>query len=251
MLIDCHCHLSFPEFASDRQSVLESLKSDFYAVIESTINLTGTETALKTFADEPLVRFALGFHPYYAAECDEAVVARYAGLIEENKRVVAIGEVGLDYKSEAPLEIQKAAFERFIDLAKELDLALVIHNRGFKEQLLKIVKEKGIKKVIFHCFSQDKEFLQEVIAGGYYVSFAGNLTYKNAHLLKEAAKSAPLDKILSESDCPYLAPQVIRGKRNDPRYVKEVIKEIAALKGKDEGEVEEAVLANAKNIFRI
>ena len=139
MFIDCHCHLSFPEFSADLHSVIDGLKPDFYAAIESTINLSNTENALKTFADEPLVRFALGFHPYYAAECDEAVVARYAGLIEENKRVVAIGEVGLDYKSEAPLEIQKAAFERFIDLAKELDLALVIHNRGFKEQLLKIV----------------------------------------------------------------------------------------------------------------
>jgi TatD DNase family protein len=251
MLIDCHCHLSFPEFSADLNSILDELKPDFYAVIESTINLSNTEKALKLFADQPLIRFALGFHPYYAADCNDTLVARYAELIEENKRVVAVGEVGLDYKSEASFEAQKAAFERFIDLAKELDLALVIHNRGFKDKLLRIVKEKGIKKVIFHCFSQDKEFLQEVISCGFYVSFAGNLTYKNAHLLKEAAKVAPLDKILSETDCPYLAPQVIRGKRNDPGYVREVIKEIALLKGKGEQEVGEAVLENAKNIFKI
>ena len=251
MLIDCHCHLSLPEFSPDLSKILEELKVNFFRVIESTINPENTKKALKLFKDTPLVNFALGFHPYYCDTFNKQILKEYARIIELNNNIIAIGEVGLDIKSKAGLDKQKEVFSEFIDLAKQFNLPVIVHNRGFKETALSIIKEKRIKKVIFHCFSQDKDFLNQIIKNGFLVSFAGNLTFKNAYSLRDAAKNCPNSNILSETDSPYLAPQIIRGKRNTPQYVKEVIKEIAAIKENDSQLIQKITLDNAKNIFNL
>ena len=251
MLIDCHCHLSFPEFSADLDDTLIKLKNSFYRVIESTVNLENSKRALALFSDCDIINFALGFHPYYAEEFSDELLKEYTKLIDGNKRIVAIGEVGLDIKSKASLDKQKDVLSAFIDLSKQFDLPLVIHNRGFKETPLKLVKEKGLKKVIFHCFSQDKEFLQDLIDNGYFASFAGNITFRNASAIKQAAGCCPESNILSETDSPYLAPQIIRGKRNSPLYVKEVVNEIAKIKNKEAPQIQNSILKNAQYVFRI
>ena len=251
MLIDCHCHLSFPEFSQDLKLILEQIKGDFYAVIESTVNLENTQKALSLFSDYEFVYFSLGFHPYYAGEFKREILDKYIDVIEENKRVVSIGEVGLDIKSKASLEEQKRVFLEFLDLAVQFDLPVIIHNRGFKESIIDLLRKKRVKNVVLHCFSQDVEFLDLAVKNRYFISFAGNLTFKNSYSLKECAKKAPLEFILSETDSPFLAPQKIRGKRNTPLYVREVIEEISRQKEKERAEIEEVVLKNAKEVFNI
>lgn len=251
MLIDCHCHLSFPQFKDNLSGILEEVKNSLYGLIESTINLQNATQTLRLLGDKKFVFFSLGFHPYHAREFTENIIKECAHIIENNERIVAIGEIGLDVKSATPLDIQAKVFSEFLDLAKQFNLPLVIHNRGFKEKILTLVKEKKVKKVVFHCFSQDKEFAKDIINQGYFISFAGNITFKNAHLLREAAKETPLDYILSETDAPYLAPQIIRGRRNNPLYVDEVVKEISLIKNKVKEEIENSILNNAKSIFGI
>jgi len=148
-----------------------------------------------------------------------------------------------------PLRRQIEVFKEFLSLAKEFNLTAVIHNRGFKDTILDIITEAGPERVVFHCFSQDKEFLERVTAKGYFVSFAGNITFKNAALIKEAARDVSLDKLLVETDAPFLAPQLIRGKRNEPVYVKEVIKEIAALKEVESGYLEKVLVDSFRRAF--
>ncbi|MBN2119913.1 MAG: YchF/TatD family DNA exonuclease [Candidatus Omnitrophica bacterium] len=251
MLIDCHCHLSFPDFSNDLDKVLKSLENSLYAAIESAVNLENARNAIKLFSGCNLIKFSLGFHPYYAQDFNPGVIQEYSRFIENNKRIVAIGEVGLDTKSTVAIEKQKEVFSEFMDLAKEYNLPLFIHNRGFKETILKMLKEKGLKKVVFHCFSQDKEFIKEVASCGYFASFATNITFKKADILREAIKLAPEELILTETDSPYLAPQAIRGKRNNPLYVKEGLMEIARIKNKDPNAMKEIILENAKRIFNI
>jgi len=231
--------------------ILSGLENNFYRVIESTISPENTRNALDKLSECELVNFALGLHPYHAGEFGKQILKEYTKAIDDTKKIVAIGEVSLDLKSKISIDKQKDVFLEFIDLAKQFDLPLLIHNRGFKETILKLIKEKNIKKVIFHCFSQDRDFLEQLSKGGYFISFAGNITFKNASAIQEAAKVCPLENILSETDSPYLAPQVIRGKRNNPLYVKEVVNKIAIIKNKSTRQIEDTILKNAKNVFKI
>ncbi|RKY27711.1 MAG: hypothetical protein DRP61_03575 [Candidatus Omnitrophota bacterium] len=251
MLVDCHCHLSFPDFSLDLETLLRELKDKFYALIESSVNLDNTQKALETFSNYDFFYFSLGFHPHYAQEFNKEVLKKYADLINQNKKIVAIGEIGLDIKSKVSLDKQKEVFLEFLDLAFQFQLPVVIHNRGFKESILGFLQEKKIKKVVLHCFSQDLDFLEVAVKKNYFLSFSGNITYKNARFLRECVKKAPSELILSETDSPFLAPQIIRGKKNNPLYVGEVIKEIALLKDREVEDIEEAVLKNAKEVFRI
>lgn len=251
MLVDCHCHLSFPEFSSDLESLLEKIEEGFYGVIESTINLENTKKALATLSQYEFIYFSLGWHPYYAEEFRKEVIEEYLSIIKNFRRIVSIGEVGLDVKSKASLEEQKKVFLEFVDLAVQLDLPLVIHNRGFKDTIISILREKKIKKVVFHCFSGDLEFMDWAVKNGYFISFAGNLTFTNSYGLRECAKKAPLESILVETDSPFLAPQKVRGKRNNPFHVKDVLEEVSRQKLEEFSRVEEAVLRNAKEVFKL
>lgn len=251
MFVDYHCHLSFPKFKEDYKKILNDIENDFYCVVESTINSENTSNALNLLSKYQKVRFTLGFHPYYAEEFNEKILENYKEIIKTNSKIIGIGEIGFDYKSKAPFKKQKQAFTKLLKFAQELNLPITIHNRGFNEEVLKILKAEKIKKVVFHCFSQNREFMKKVTDKGYYISFAGNITFKNAPDLRKAVKEAPLDLILSETDSPFLAPQCIRGKRNTPKSVQEIIKKISELKQKDQTVIRQSILENGRRIFNI
>jgi len=251
MLIDTHSHLSFSQYDDDRQAVLDRIRDDLYALIEVSVNRHTTHQMLNMFPREQKIYYAVGFHPHYAHEFEPGVVFSYRVLLRGNPRIKALGEIGLDVQSPVPMDVQLPVYERMVRLGRECEMPVVVHNRGCDRDILKPLEENALETVVFHCYSSDRTFMETVTGRGWHVSFAGNITFKNAHQLREAATHAPLGSILVETDCPYLAPQRIRGQRNDPTGVRDVIAEIARLKNMPVDELEEIVLENAKKVFDI
>jgi len=251
MLIDSHCHLSSSEFDLDRKAILKEAEGKFYALIESTLDLETADKVFSLFDRQKLIYFSLGFHPYYADKFSSESLKVLSSYIDSNPKIKAVGETGLDYKSKIGLEIQEKMFLSLLDLAKQADLPLIIHNRGFEDKIIRFLKENKVKKAVFHCFSYDKSFVEKISGKGFFASFSANITFKKADSLREAVKEMPLERILTETDSPFLAPQVVRGKRNSPLYIPEVVKTISQVKGVSEEKVISSVLSNAKSLYRI
>jgi TatD DNase family protein len=176
-----------------------------------------------------------------------------AGLCA-NKKVVAVGETGLDYfENPIPKEVQKKAFALHIRLAVEKKLPLILHGRNADTDMLEVLAKegRGLVKGVFHCFSGDAAYARQVLDAGFMVSFTGVITFKNAHAVRETVKSVPLERMMIETDCPYLAPQAFRGKRNEPSYVVHVAEKIAELKQLSFDEVAEKTSANAVKFFSL
>ena len=192
----------------------------------------------------------MGVHP---ADAPDDLDEEEINFIRAHKdKIVAVGEIGLDYHHMSmSKEKQAENFRIQIRLAKELDLPIVVHSRDAAEDTLQILIEEEAKKVVFHCYTYDLEFAKKVWGHGYYTSFSGVVTYKNAASIQEAAKHAPLDLIMIETDCPFLAPQSIRGQRNDMSYVIEVGEKVAELRGEPAEKIAEATAKNAERFFGI
>ena len=232
MLIDTHVHLNFPQFKSiDTAELLKRAKennvdlminagSDYQSCID-TIDLANKYSNIYA---------AIGIHPHHAEEITDDIFLKIEKL-SKKPRVVAIGEVGLDYyydnsKKEAQIHI----FKKFIDLASSLDLPLIIHDREAHADILNILKEElKSKKLrgVMHCFSGDVEFAKEILALGFYISFTGPITFKNGYKARETAKSIPIEKLMVETDCPFLAPEPFRGKTNEPAFVRFIAEKLA------------------------
>ena len=225
MLIDTHCHLDFSEFDSDRELVIErAKKAGVNYIINIGSSFDGSQKSVDLATKYDGIFASIGIHPHHAEEVTEPIFTEIKKLTE-NKKVVAIGEVGLDYfKSPSPPENQKNLFIKFIELAKKRKLPLVIHSREASRDTLDILKNEYNKPIpgVMHCFSGDRKVLDEVIELGLYVSFTCNLTFKNAKNLREIAKTVPPERLLLETDAPFLAPQTYRGKRNEPAYITEL-----------------------------
>lgn len=264
-LIDTHCHLDFPEFDADREDVI---KRAFAAGVKYIINVASSiEGSRKSvgLADkyDPIYA-SVGIHPHDAKEADDNTFSELKELAK-NKKVVAIGEVGLDYyRNLSPREAQRAAFIKFVALAKETRLPLIIHCReakedlssaaSAKEDLLSILKEEATPSVngVVHCFPSDKEFLKAALDIGLYVSFTCNITFKNASASRQMIKDlVPIDKLLLETDAPFLAPEGLRGKRNEPSYLTYLAAEIAGLKGITPEDVARVTSRNSKKLFGV
>ena len=195
---------------------------------------------------------AVGIHPCDCEELTDEELDRMKKTASENVRVVAIGEMGLDFHHmSSSKEIQEEVFRKQIRLAKELDLPCVVHSRDAAEETLAILIDENAEKAIFHCFSYDYEFAQKVWAKGYHTSFSGVVTYPKATDVQEAAAKAPAELILIETDCPYLAPQSHRGKRNEMAFVVEVGRKVAELRGVSEEEYARLLTRNLKNSLYI
>lgn len=192
----------------------------------------------------------LGVHPHNANELTDEILARYKQLVKSESKIVALGEMGLDYfRNFQPKEIQQKAFKAQLILAKELDLAVVVHVRDAWDDALRILAEIGNSKVVLHCFTGDMVCAEKCWAQGFYTSFSGVLTYPKNDYLRDVAEAAPADKILIETDCPYLTPQKYRGKRNEPAFVVETAFELARIRSVDLEEIAKITTDNAVKIF--
>lgn len=261
-MIDTHAHLNFQAFKDDYSQVIkENFESGLKAVINVGSNLETSEKAIKISREFENCYVAVGLHPIHV-EDEEFKRNKYKELIEKNKdKIKAIGETGLDfYHSKKNIEKQKQVFLKHLGLAREFNLPAILHCRGSKEspkdaylELLKIVKE--LKKTSFgvlHCFSADWEIAQEFLKLGFYLGFDGPITFKNASPeLLQAVEKTPLNRILLETDCPFLAPEPYRGQRNQPVYVRFMARKIAELKNIDFNQVVKTTTESAKKLFRL
>jgi TatD DNase family protein len=196
---------------------------------------------------------SIGWHPVDAIDMKDEDLA-WIEELSNHPKVVAIGEMGLDYHwDKSPKDVQKEVFRKQIHLAKKVKLPIIIHNRDATQDIVDILREEGAEEVggIMHCFSGSPEIAQECVDMNFYISLGGPVTFKNAKKPKEVAKEIPLEKLLIETDCPYLAPHPNRGKRNEPAYVKLVAEQIAELKEVSLEEVENITTENAKKLFNI
>lgn len=252
MFIDTHSHLDFPDFDSDRDSLINRLPQDgIEAVISVGSNLKGSVASLELAKKYSSVYASVGVHPHDAKEINADTFNKIKEMAGAEK-VVAIGEVGLDfYRLLSPVEAQKEAFVKFIELSQSCGLPLIIHSRQAEKETIEILKEntKGNLRGVVHCFSGGRDFLKSCLDLGLYISFTCNITYKKSDTLRELVKFSPLGRMLLETDCPYLAPEGMRGERNEPANVKILAQIIARLRGCSIEEVAQNTSENAKTLF--
>ena len=253
MLFDSHAHLDDEKFAADRDEVIARARAAGVRYILNAGADLASSAAAAALADKyPEVYAAVGVHPHDAKTATTDTWYRLAELAGHPK-AVAVGEIGLDYHYDhSPRDVQRAVFIRALDLARQMKKPVIIHDREAHGDVLAIVKKegKGLSGV-FHCFSGSLEMAREVIKLGFYVSFAGPVTFANAAKLREVAKEVPLSRLLVETDCPYLAPQPHRGQRNEPAHVQLVAAAVAGIRGMDVSDLGQAAAANAMTLFGI
>lgn len=253
-IFDSHAHYDDEEFDNDRKEVLEELKN------EGVIGIMNCSSSYKSIAKTcelintyDFIYGAVGIHPENADEFKDEMLDEFKDIIKKNPKVKAIGEIGLDYYwDENPdKEIQKDVFRKHMKLAEELNLPVIIHDRDAHEDTLNIIKEFPNVKGVVHCFSGSVEFAKECLKLGYYIGVTGVVTFKNAKKVVKVVKEVPVERLLVETDCPYMAPEPNRGKRNKSSYIKYVIEKISEIKEINPKELNLKVNENLQNLFKI
>ncbi len=255
MLIDSHVHLDDLRYDTDRNAVLQRAEAaEVEAMVTIGCDLATSRAAVTLAQAHPRVFATIGVHPHEAKEIKEGWYEAFRSLARQPK-VVAYGEIGLDYHYDhSPREVQRERFREQIHLARELALPLVIHTREAQEDTVTILREEGAKDLggVFHCFSGDAWLAKDALDLGFHLSFSGVLTFKNATMLRDIAKTVPLDRLMIETDCPYLTPVPYRGKRNEPAYVQYVAETLAEVRGNGSLEsIARSTMDNTKRLFRI
>jgi TatD DNase family protein len=254
MLIDTHVHLNADQFEEDVDEVIERARES--GVQEMVVVGFDTKTiniAMKLVEKYDFLYAAVGWHPVDAVDCDDEKLAWIEELAAHPK-VVAIGETGLDYHwDKSPRDVQKDVFRKQIALAKKVGLPVIIHDREAHEDIVEVLREEKAEEIggIMHCFQGDIEMAEACLDMNFYISFGGPVTFKNAKLPKEVAKTIPRDRLLVETDAPFLAPHPYRGKRNEPAYVKLVAEQLAELRGESYEETAALTTENARRLFKI
>jgi len=269
LFIDTHCHLNFDPFDNDREAVIKRTKEEgIDYIINIGSDLESSRQSVDLSREHDFIYATVGVHPHHAQEVTPDVIADLKLLAQANNKVVAVGEVGLDYfRNLSPKDVQQKVFRGFIALAAELNLPLIIHDRDAHDDVLAILSDNscpgnrqkkksqentGLKfKGVVHCFSGDEALAEEFIKLGFNISFTGNITFKKAEALREVVKAVPIEKILLETDAPFLAPQALRGKRNEPANVKYIAEEIARIKGLSVEDIARITSLNAKKLFSL
>ena len=252
-LFDTHAHYDAEQFDPDRDGVLAALPGAGVAlVVNPGCDLPSSEAALSLAAKWPFLYAAVGYHPENCAPYREEDLDTIRDMARRDK-CVAIGEIGLDYywEENPPRELQRRVFRDQMALARELDLPVIVHDREAHGDSLAVVRDFPQVRGVFHCFSGSAEMAKELVRLGWMISFTGVLTYKNARKALEAAAAVPMDRLMLETDSPYMAPVPHRGKRCDSRYVYRMAEAIADIKGLTRQEVEEATTATGKKLFGI
>ena len=254
MLFDTHAHLNAEEYKEDLDEVISrALEAGVTNMVVVGFDRPTIEKAMELVDRYDFLYASVGWHPVDAIDMTEEDLVWIEELAAHPK-VVALGEMGLDYHwDKSPKEIQKIVFRKQIQLARKVHLPIIIHNREATADIIEILKEEKADEVggIMHCFSGSPEIARECVNMNFYISLGGPVTFKNAKRPKEVAAEIPLDKLLIETDCPYLTPHPYRGKRNEPSYVKLVAEQIAEIKGITYEEVAEVTSKNAKKFFGI
>ncbi len=252
MLVDSHCHINFPDLASNMDAVLQSMATNnvTHALCVS-VNLREFPQVLAVAEAHDNIYASVGVHPDY--EDEDPVSIEQLVHLAAHPRVIAIGETGLDYfRLTGDLEWQRERFRTHIRAAILADKPLIIHTREAAQDTIRIMQEEGARQIggVMHCFTESLEVAEQAIALGFYISFSGIITFKNATNLKQVAQHIPLECMLVETDSPYLAPVPFRGKTNQPAYVKYVAEEIARLRGITLEEVAQATTHNFFQLFK-
>jgi TatD DNase family protein len=256
VLIDTHTHLDDPRFDDDRAAVLaRAREAGVGAFLTIGCDLATSRAAVELAGQDPRVYASIGVHPHEVKHIGDDWYDEFRRLAK-NKKVVAYGEIGLDYHyNHSPPKEQRERFREQIHLARDLKLPVIIHTREAQEDTIRILREEKASEVggVFHCFSGDAWLAKDALDLGFYLSFSGILTFQNATMLREIARNTPLDRVLIETDCPYLTPVPHRGKRNEPAYVTHVAAQLAAIHGPalSRERIEHLTTENAKRLFRI
>lgn len=254
MIFDTHAHYDDKQFDPDRDELLMHMReNNVGTIINVGASLEGCRRSVKLAEQYPFVYAAVGVHPDEVGALDEDFFSRMRETAGANDRVVAIGEIGLDYHWDVePREVQKEWFVRQMDLARKLCLPVIIHSREAAQDTLDLVREhgRGLSGVM-HCYSYSAEMAKEYVRLGWHIGIGGVLTFKNAKKLRETAAAVPLERILLETDCPYMAPTPHRGKRNNSAYIDYVAAELAVIRGMEKEEVIARTEENARRLFTI
>jgi TatD DNase family protein len=244
---DSHCHLTMSNAEANLAAARAAGVAGF--VVPAT-KLEDAPQAVEIARRNPDVWAGVGFHPHDAKDCDDAAFAEIARLARE-ERVVAIGEIGLDYHYDhSPRDVQREVFERHIALAKELDKPVIVHNRESTEDMVAILSRSGARGIL-HSYTESLDVARKLVDLGYYISFSGIVTFRNAESLREVAKGLPQDRVLIETDTPYLAPVPYRGRDNEPAYVVAIAELLAKLWGMDVERVADVTTANFERVFSV
>jgi TatD DNase family protein len=256
MLIDSHAHIQGTEYAGEREAVIARARE---AGVEKIIAVGGagemsSNTEAISLADTfPNIYATVGMHPHDAKDVGDDELAQLKALASHAK-VIAVGETGLDYYYDhSPRDVQLRVFQQFIHMARETSLPIVVHERDAAQQVAELLRREGGGKLrgVIHCFTGNYEAAREYLDLGFYLSFTGIITFKNADPLRDVVRNVPLEKMLIETDSPYLTPVPHRGKRNEPAYVRFVAEIIAKVKGIDLEEVAESTTRNVQDLFKI
>jgi TatD DNase family protein len=253
-LIDTHCHLDFDAFDSDRDDILgRAARAGVSQIITIGIDLVTSRQAIDLSKAHDEVYATVGIHPHSACPLSSEDIVELSTLAHEPK-VVAYGEIGLDfYRNYQPHSVQTDCFRLQLELARELNLPVVIHDREAHHDTLQVLQEQCAWEMggTMHCFSGDLTFAHRCLDLGFYLTIAGPVTFNKSHTLQDVARNCPLDRLLLETDAPFLAPVPKRGKRNEPSYLVHTAAKVAALRGLPPEEVARQTTANARRLFRL
>lgn len=254
MYFDTHAHLDDKQFRQDQDAMIRRAKeAGIQYIVNVGYNVPSARRTLELVKKYDFIYGAIGMHPHDAKDLNGESLQELKRIAKEPK-IVAIGEIGLDYYwNHSPHDVQQRVFRRMIDFARELKKPIIIHDRDAHEDIFRIMKEEEARDVggIFHCYSGSWTMAKEAVSMGFYISIAGPVTFHNARKTVEVVKEIPLEHLLIETDCPYLAPVPYRGKRNEPAYVVKVAEMIAEIKGVPLTDVALATLENGKKAFGI
>ena len=255
-LIDTHCHLADPRLIGDVEAVLSRAASAGITRIISVGAIDTIETDQRTVEiarQHASVFGVIGIHPHNASDCSDERIGQIRELAKD-RRVVAIGETGLDFHyMRSPAPAQEESFRRHLELSRELKLPIVIHCRDAEDRAIEILRETGIPGAggVIHCFTGNRAAAERFLELGFFISFSGIVTFKNAKDIREAAQIVPRDRILVETDAPYLAPEPYRGKANEPSFVRLTAERLAAIRQQDSSELCGQLTANAEGFFAL
>jgi TatD DNase family protein len=255
MFIDTHAHLTKEEYGNDLEEVISrALGSKVTKIVNASFDFQSALEGIKLSEKYPFIYPSIGIHPHHADTVNDLMIEEIKKVLTNNKKIVAFGEIGLDYyQNPIDKKVQQEAFRKLLGLAQDFNLPVIFHSREATEDMVKVIKEanRGKLKGVFHCFNQDEKLWEFAKEQKFLISFTGTITFKKADKTREFIKTVPLESIMIETDCPYLAPEPFRGKRNEPSYVKYIAERMAQIRNITVEEVAKVTTKNAEEFFQI